>query len=213
MRVDNIIITKQVPNSHVTRELYIPGKMRYEDMPAEILLRALCPKNIMKDWHVCQACMSGCRAGNLLVAHMTSEPPRQQPVREKVPMENKNGRKPKTSTLARLTSAREAMLQGSSRNEAAKLCGYKNWGALREALKRHGMEPPPMNDKDKAKRKAYEAEKLDKAIQKCIEARRLVAQGMKREEAAKVLGYSCWNAVHNTYCRHKEEVIRRESAG
>ena len=211
MRIDDINCARQVTSSHYTASMYVPRNTKMEDMQPEMLKRALCQKNVLKDWHVCKSCQSGCRAGNLLVAYMTNEPPRQQPVREKVPMDNRNGREPKTSTLARLTSAREAMLQGSSRNEAAKMYGYKNWDTLREALKRHGMEPPPKNEKDKAKRKAYEAEKLDKAIQKCIDARRLVAQGMKREEAAKVLGYSCWKAVHNTYYRHKAEVIRRES--
>lgn len=213
MRIDDINCAKQVTSSHYTADMYVPRNAKLEDMQPEMLKRALCPKNIMKDWHVCKSCQSGCRAGNLLVAHMTSEPLRQQPVREAVPMKKKRARLPSESTRARVTAARDDILHGNGREQTARQYGYKNWGCLRDAMTRLGVELPPPTERDREKRKAYDAEKLDKAIQKCVNARRLVAQGVKREEAAKVVGYSCWQAVQNTYYRHKAEVIRRESVG
>lgn len=211
MRIDDINCARQVTSSHCTASMYVPRNTKMEDMQPDILKRALCQKNIMKDWRVCKACQSGCRAGNLLVSHMTKEPPRQQPVRTAPPKKKKTGRKPSETIQARLTSARDAILQGSGRDEAARLYGYKNWDTLRDAMTRLGIEPPPPTGKDKAKRMDYEKERREESIQKCMHARRLFAEGMKREDAARAVGHSCWQVVQNTYYRHRAEVDRRES--
>lgn len=151
MRVEDISCAKQVTNSHYTADMYVPHNAKLEDLPPEMLKRALCPKNIMRDWRVCKACQSGCRAGNLLV----------------------------------LRTAR-AEAQDKS-NEVDK----------------HG---------DRSKYWQHVQQLQEAAIAKVIKARKLVAQGMEREEAARAVGYSRWDTVHGVYKKHKDEVDRRERA-
>lgn len=194
MRVDNIIMVQQVPNSHKSLKMYLPDRMRYEDMPEEILLRALCPKNLMKDWHVCQACMSGCQAGNLLVAYMTGERIRQQPVAEPEPAKKKPGPKACEAVKAKMAAARDAILQGRSHDEVAAEYGYSSWTTLKRGMYRVGLEPPlrQRGSKGYHNLEEYQRRLKAEALQRCTKLADLVRQGVPKKEAAAAVGYCDW---------------------
>lgn len=196
MRVDNIIMAQQLPGSHRTEEMYLPYNRRYEDMTPSLLKRALCPKNIMHDWRMCQACASGCKPGSLLVGMMTgqvpaqAEPEKPEPARKVVQMR----RKARGATTEQLLEAKMAILRGESHDEVAARYGYANWTIMKRAMRKVGIAPPVK------KRGGNGAENLAKcrerlqteALDRVTKLAELVRQGMPKEEAAATAGYCDW---------------------
>lgn len=226
MRCDDVFMAKQVPVTHMSAEMYVPGRTRLEDMQPDMLKRLLCQKNLFRDWKVCQSCRSGCRAGNLLVGMMTGKTPlpvvplpspaavRIEMPTKVVKRDRRPVRKPSAALIDRLKEASEEILQGADRAVVADKYGYKSWDTLRDAMKRLCVDIPPLraDEKDRSKYWQHVQQLQEAAIAKVIKARQLVAQGMEREKAARAVGYSRWDTVHGVYKKHKDEVDRRERA-
>ena len=194
MRIDDINCARQVTSSHCTASMYVPRNTKMEYMPPEMLKRALCQKNVLKDWHVCLACMSGCQAGNLLVAYMTGERIRQQPVAAPEPVKKKPGPKPNEAVKAKMAAAMDAILQGRSHDEVAAEYGYSSWTSLKRGMYRVGLEPPlrQRGSKGYHNLEEYQQRLKAEALQRCTKLADLVRQGMPRKDAAAAVGYCDW---------------------
>lgn len=197
MRVDNIIMAQQLPVSHMTEDMYLPNNRRYEDMTPGVLKRALCQKNIMKDWHVCQACTSGCKPGNLLVGMMTGQVPvKAEPEKpEPTPTTEQLCMNTRKATTKQLMEAKMAILHGEDHDEVVARYGYANWINMKRAMKKAGIAPPLKRGGVKRgadhsartqKIRAAAAARIEKLLS-------LLEQGMDKQEAAKAVGYSNWN--------------------
>lgn len=138
--------------------------------------------------------MSGCQAGNLLVAYMTGERIRQQPVAEHEPVKKKPGPKPNEAVKAKMAAARDAILQGRSHDEVAAEYGYSSWTSLKRGMYRVGLEPPLRQRGSKGYHNLDEHHQRLKAeaLQRCMRLADLVRQGMPRKEAAAAVGYCDW---------------------
>lgn len=219
MRVDNILMVQQVPNSHMTLHMYVPRNAKCEDMGPQMLKRLLCPKNLTKDWRVCQTCMSGCKPGNLLVSMMTGEtalPVTAKEAKSAPRIDKLEKRKagnlsvhPHKASVEQLQQALKAILAGGDHEAIAKELGYSNWHGMHAALKRRNIsvqELPGWKDRQAEAVKSYFAlVKLEKTA-KLKQMLEQIAGGMNREDAARAAGYSRWNKAREACKRYGVDV-------